>query len=558
MRPFDPRLMQQVPAVRRPVMLLGAVGVAAGAATIATAFALAALAVAVVRPDADGAAGSWHTPAVWLVAAFAVRGLLAWVGERVAARAGVAVSTGLRSRLVGHWLSQPVDARPPAGTAVTLAAQGCASVEPYAAKFLPALISAAVVPALAILTLLFVDPWSALIVVLTVPLLPLFAALIGKTTQEETGRRWAALAQLSGHFLDVMRGLPTLSAYGRAERQTETIGEVSQRHRVATIRTLRLAFLSSAALELLATISVAIVAVSVGLRLTNSSMGLYAAMLAILLAPEAYWPIRRVGAEFHAAADGAEAIDAALAELSTPADAAYGPRPEKRTDELSAVSGAGQGHRLDVVVRGLGYTYPGTERPVLEGVDLTAGPGLTVLTGPSGAGKTTLLELVAGLRTPSAGTVSAPRAHLVTQRPFLMDGTIRDNLTLGGPADDDRLWEALRLVGLDGVVAALPNALSERVGDDGFGLSAGQRARVAIARASLSSAPLVLLDEPTAHVDAAATETIHDAIATLATWRTVLAVTHRPELLARADHHVHLPVHRHPAEPVTTAAEAGP
>ena len=184
----------------------------------------------------------------------------------------------------------------------------------------------------------WVDWVSGLIVLLTLPLLPFFAALIGRATQAQTEKQWSALPPLSGHFLDVMRGLPTLVGYGRAERQVEVIGEVSQRHRVATMSTLRIAFMSSAALELLASISVAIVAVTVGLRLTHGSMTLQAGLLAILLAPEAYWPIRRVGAEFHAAADGAEAIDGILAELDAAAAAHPATGPERGRGRRSAAS----------------------------------------------------------------------------------------------------------------------------------------------------------------------------------------------------------------------------
>ncbi|CCH79795.1 putative ABC transporter [Nostocoides japonicum T1-X7] len=516
MRPFDPRLAATVPSVRRPVAVLAAVGVAAGMATIATAFALAAVVVEVVRDRAlDPAA--W-----WLLGLFAVRGALGWVAERVAAWAGVEVSTRLRDALLAGWARRPVDARPPADRALTLAAQGCSAVEPYAARFLPALVSAAVVPTLAVACLWVVDWRSALAVTLTLPLLPLFAALIGRTTQEDTDRRWRALATLSGHFLDVMRGLPTLVTYNRAERQAATIRQVSERHRRATMRTLRLAFLSSAALELLATISVAIVAVLVGLRLTTGGIDLGTGLLAILLAPEAYWPIRRVGAEFHSAADGAAAVDDVLAELGRPVpDSGRTPGPA-------------------VHARGLSYRYPGSDRLVLAGVDLDAGPGITVLTGPSGIGKTTLLELVAGLRVPTAGTLEAPACHLVTQRPFLAAGSVRDNLTLGNAAPDDLVWAALRDVGLDGVVAALPRALDTRLGDDGFGLSAGQRARLAIARARLSDAPAVLLDEPTAHLDPVSAERVHGIVRDLATTRVVLVVTHRPELVAVADDHVDL------------------
>lgn len=533
MRPFDPRLLRAAPEARRPVAVLGLIGCLQGAATIATAFALTAVVVAVVRGD------SLVGPAVATGGLFAVRTLLAYLGERVAAWAGAVVSTGLRRQLLDAWLARPVEQRPERERALTLAAQGATTVEPYVAKYLPTLVAAAVVPPLAIVALVVVDWPSALVVVLTVPLLPLFAALIGATTQEDTDRRWRALSDLSGHFLDVVRGLPTLVAYGRGERQVETIRRVSDRHRVATMRTLKLAFLSSAALELLASLSVAIVAVLVGLRLTHGSMALTAGLTAILLAPEAYWPIRRVGAEFHSAADGAAALEEILGELDPTSADDPAVRPQKGADGAH-MCGRNGGDAGLVVVRGLSYTYPGSTRTVLDGLDLEIGSGLTAITGPSGVGKTTLLELVAGSRTPTGGSVTAPAVHLVTQRPFLGAGSIADNLRLGNDASSDRLWEVLREVGLDGVVAALPEGLSSRLGDDGFGLSAGQRARLVLARALLSPASVVLLDEPTAHLDPQSVEDVHRLVARLAEGRTVLAVTHRPELVALADRHVHL------------------
>ena len=523
MAPFDLRLLRLVPQTRRPVAALGALGVIGGLATLAGAFALTTLVVAVVRGEPI------LVPALVTLGVFGVRGLLAALSERVAAWAGAEVSTQLRDQLLATWLARPAEERPDPTRALTLAAQGTASVEPYVAKYLPTLITAAVVPPLAILTLLVLDWPAALVVVLTLPLLPLFAALIGMSTAEDTQKRWRALSDLSGHFLDVMTGLPTLVGYGRGERQVGSVREVSQRHRRATMRTLRLAFMSSAALELLATISVAIVAVLVGLRLTYGSMDLWVGMLAILLAPEAYWPVRRVGAEFHSAADGAEAVQDILGELAlvAPADAAA------QTQAKGTEPG-------EVVVAGLTYTYPGTTRRVLDGLSLRARSGLTAVTGTSGVGKTTLLELVAGLRTPTAGSVSAPATHLVTQRPFFGAPTLRANLGLGNDADDTAMWAALREVGLEGFVAGLPQGLSTTVGDDGFGFSAGQRARLVLARALLSSSSVVLLDEPTAHLDAAATAAVHEAVARIAETRTVVAVTHRPELVALADHHVHL------------------
>ncbi len=545
MRPFDPRLLTQVPATRRPVLSLGAIGVVQGLATIALAFAVTSLVVAV----AEGR--EVVTPGLWLVGLFTLRALLAVANEMVGTWAGMRVSTVLRERLIGAWLERDADSRPEAGRAQTLATQGMTSIEPYVARYLPALVSGTLLPLLAIGTLTFVDWPSALIVAFTVPLLPVFAALIGRTTQESTQRRWRSLSALSGHFLDVMRGLPTLASYGRAEAQVDTIATVSRRHRLATMKTLRLAFMSSAALELLATISVALVAVTVGIRLANGSMPLYTAMLAILLAPEAYWPIRRVGAEFHSAADGAEALDDVIAELVPPAIR----RPDTAAAPFEAVwRPESVPERCSVVVEGLRYGYPGAITDVLSDLSLDLPIGLTVVTGPSGVGKSTLLELLAGLRHPSAGTVIAPRSHLVTQRPFLAPGTVRDNLTLGldsAGSTDQVLWEVLREVGLDGMMAALAQGLDTRLGDDGFGLSAGQRARLTLARAALSSAPLILLDEPTAHLDEESAALAHRLIQELAELRTVVAVTHRPALLTLADQHIHLALRPNLAEAIS-------
>ncbi|MGW5238278.1 thiol reductant ABC exporter subunit CydD [Monashia sp. NPDC004114] len=550
MKPFDPRLLRAVPAARGPVAVLAAMGVVSGLTTIATAFALSAVVVAVV----DGS--DLTRPLGWLVGLFAVRALLAAGNEWVSAWAGVSVSSALRAALLRRWGTLDADSRLEPGAAVSLATAGTAAVEPYAARFLPTLVTASVVPVLAVATLFVVDWPSAVVVVLTLPLLPVFAALIGRATAESTERRWAALASLSGHFLDVVRGLPTLVTYGRARRQVETVSAVSERHRRATMDTLRIAFLSSAALELLATISVAIVAVIVGLRLSHGSMTLGAGLVAILLAPEAFWPVRRVGAEFHAAADGAVALDEILAQLDpvaphlaphfAPARAAAPPRrslPPLRSvqvtpaSRLSATSAPAP--RLgEVRLTGVTYAYAAGLPPVVRDLDLVAGPGLTVVTGPSGAGKTTLLDLVAGLRRPTSGVVESPPAHYVTQRPFLAAGSVRDALTIGHAATDDQLWEALRAVEVDGVVAALPGGLSASLGDDGFGLSAGQRQRLALARAWLAPETVQLLDEPTAHLDPEGAERMALVIAELAERRVVIAVTHRPELLAHADHHV--------------------
>jgi len=512
-KPFDPRLLRLAPGARAPIAGLGVLGALSGLAAIAQAFAVAHLVFVVVRqlPITDAA--------VALLAAFAARGLAAAATEIAAARAGARVSAELRHLLAERHLAGGLGQGEAGTSRLTLLTQGATSIEPYIARFLPSLVAAAVIPAAAVIAMAFLDLRTALIPVLTLPLLPLFAALIGYATQDATARRWEALSQLAGHFLDVMKGLPTLVGYSRAHRQSATIRRVSEEHRAATVETLRIAFLSSAALEFLATISVAIVAVMTGLFLATGRMELEVALTLILLAPEAYWPIRRVGAEFHNAADGAQALDDIATALESPA-------PESVATESDSV-----------VVRDVAFRYAPDLPDVLTGFDLDAGRGLTVLTGPSGAGKTTLLEILAGLRTPTSGQVSAPRAHLVTQRPFLAPVSMRDNLLLGaaGRPDDGRLHDVLTRVGLADVLAALPTGLDTPLGDDGFGLSAGQRARFALARALLSDAPLVLLDEPTAHLDPQSEQEVGAVIRALADERIVIAVSHRPHLVEVAD-----------------------
>lgn len=528
MRPFDPELLRRVPAARAPVAALSVAGVVAGMLAVAQAVCLAWLASSVVT------GGTLTAPLTWTVALLVARGLVAGAQESVAGWAGQRVASGLRSQLLRRWSRLPEEARPQPDDAVRRATDGVAAIEPYVGRYLPALVSAAVVPALSVVTLLVVDFWAALIVLLTLPLLPVFAALIGLHTREETRARWDAMTDLAGHFLDVVRGLPTLVAYGRADRQVAVVAEVGRRHRVATVRTLRTAFLSTVALELLATISVALVAVCVGLRLAFGVMDLQVAMTAILLAPEAYWPIRRVGAEFHNAADGAEALEQLGDDL---AGSSAGPRPARDTSATG------------VQVSGLRYHHPGRS-DVLVDLDLqsAAGAGLTAVTGPSGAGKTTLLELIAGVRVPSSGTVAAPPAHLATQRPLLLPGTVRSNLVLACPdASDAEMRLALQRVGLWEALAAR-EGLDTLLGDDGFGLSAGQRGRLGLARALVSTAPLVLLDEPTAHIAGDALPGLHRLIGELARHRRVIVATHDLQLAARADQHWSIPLAASPEQ----------
>ncbi|MCF6469632.1 thiol reductant ABC exporter subunit CydD, partial [Nonomuraea sp. MG754425] len=379
-----------------------------------------------------------------LAAVVGVRALLAWAQGVFAGRGATGVKSALRRRLLERLrdLGPGGLAAHRSGELVTLAGRGLDRLDDYLTGYLPAIAVAAVVPLAVLVRLFAADLGSAVIVLVTLPLIPVFGALVGMTTKAVTERQYAALARLGGHFLDVVRGLPTLRAFGRARYQATVIREVADAHRGATMRTLRVAFLSSLVLELCASLSLALVAVPIGLRLLGGSLDLTTALLVLLLAPEAYLPLRAMGTRFHASMEGVAAADAAFAVLDRSADA---PRPEGGPRVSGAAGpGAPQIRLENVTVR-----YPGRDAAALEDVSLTISPRERVaLVGESGGGKSTLLHLILGFVQPSAGRVlvdgadlreldpAAWRARLafVAQRPHLFATSVADNIRLGTPS----------------------------------------------------------------------------------------------------------------------------
>ncbi|MFD8967640.1 thiol reductant ABC exporter subunit CydD [Streptomyces sp. NPDC059568] len=544
MKPVDPRLLRYARATRYFLIAVVALGVAGAGLVIAQAMLIAEVVVGAFQRGLDGS--ELRTPLLLLVVVAVGRALVSWLTELAAHRASAAVKSELRGRLLERatalgpgWLSGQRT-----GSLVALATRGVDALDDYFARYLPQLGLAVVVP-VAVLARIVTEDWvSAAVIVLTLPLIPLFMVLIGWATQARMDRQWRLLSRLSGHFLDVVAGLPTLKVFGRAKAQAESICAITSEYRRATLRTLRIAFLSSFALELLSTLSVALVAVGIGMRLVHGDLDLYTGLVVLILAPEAYLPIRQVGAQYHAAAEGLSAAEEIFTVLET------GP-PAGGTGEM-ADAGAPRLELDGVTVR-----HQGRTEPSLDAASLTVEPGETVaLVGPSGVGKSTLLQVVLGFTAPDEGRVRVDGRDLfsldpdrwreriawVPQQPYLFAGTIAENVRLARPeADDAAVRDALREAGAYEFVTALPQGVHTLLGEDGSGLSAGQRQRLALARAFLADRPLLLLDEPTAALDGETESGIVEAVRRLALGRTVLLVVHRPALLAVADRVIALP-----------------
>ncbi|WP_030615020.1 thiol reductant ABC exporter subunit CydD [Streptomyces achromogenes] len=540
MKPIDPRLLRYARATR--LFLVAVVGLGAVGAGLVIAQAMLVAEIVVGAFQHGESATGLRTPLLLLTAVAVGRSLVAWLTELAAHRAGAAVKSELRGRLLDRaaalgpgWLSGQRT-----GSLVTLATRGVDALDDYFSRYLPQLGLAVVVP-VAVLARIVTEDWvSAAIIVGTLPLIPLFMMLIGWATQSRMDRQWRLLSRLSGHFLDVVAGLPTLKVFGRAKAQAESIRRITGEYRQATLRTLRIAFLSSFALELLATLSVALVAVTIGMRLVHGDMDLYIGLVILVLAPEAYLPLRQVGAQYHAAAEGLAAAEEIFSVLETPVPA----------------SGTGAVPAGALAFEDVGVRYPGRSSDAVTGVSFRVEPGETVaLVGPSGAGKSTLLSVLLGFVRPTGGRVRVGGADLagldlaewrsriawVPQRPHLYAGTIAENVRLARPgADDGAVRRALRNAGAWEFVAALPDGVDTVLGEDGAGLSAGQRQRLALARAFLADRPVLLLDEPTAALDGATEADVVAAVRRLAAGRTVLLVVHRPALLEVADRVVRL------------------
>jgi thiol reductant ABC exporter CydD subunit len=536
MRALDPRLLDRARGVRALLAFDAALGVVVALLVLAQAFLLARIASRAF----GGASLGDVAPALALLGVVVVaRAAGVWGFEVAGRRAAAGAISELRLDLVDARLRRRPAAFDGAQTAevTTAAVSGVDALEATFARYVPQLVLAVVVPVAVLVVAAWIDLLAAGVMLLTLPLVPLFMWLVGRYTERRARERWLALAVLAGHFLDVVRGLPTLRAFNRGTAQAERIAEVSDEYRRTTMGTLRIAFLSGAVLELAATLGIALVAVVVGVRLAEGHVGFEAALTVLVLAPELYLPLRNLAAQWHASADGAAVamrmLD--LAEQEEVRGSSAPPNPAFEPIRFESVS----------------FSYPARDVDVLRELDLELRPGETVaLVGPSGGGKTTLLSLLLRFAEPTSGRMLVGDRDLasvdaaawrrltayVPQHPTLFRGTVADNIRLGAAeADDARVEAAAELAGAHAFVVALPAGYETVVGEGGRALSTGERRRIALARAFLRDAPLVLLDEPTADLDPESAEAVGDAVARLRVGRTVLLVAHRLELASRFD-----------------------
>ncbi|MBF6349613.1 thiol reductant ABC exporter subunit CydD [Nocardia flavorosea] len=623
--PVDPRLWRYARSARNYLVLSVGLSLLTTVAIVAAAVLLGRVLAGVITDPGQRTVAAWQTELVLLAVAVAVRALAAWWQARIAHRAGTRVVAELEQSVLAAGAGLPPRELESRRTELAVVvSSGLSGLRPYLTGYVPALLLAVLVPPVVLVVIAAHDLTSAVIVLITLPLIPIFMVLIGLLTEGRARATLDATTRLSDQLLDLFAGMPTLRALGREtgtaaetpgrtmSRQVRELGESLHRR---TMSALRIAFLSSMVLELLATLSVALIAVAIGMRLVHGDMNLYAGVVALVLAPEVYLPLRTVGERFHAAQDGIAAAEKAFAVLD-PAGAAAGNRPVEvipdREHSMTAAEGRDGIQADDPPVRGVAGTAgtpesgadpdqasggherasakvsaagpaAGGDDSVIELRDLTiesrdgAAPdglwarlrpgAVTALTGPNGSGKSTVLQAILGLIEPTRGAVLAggvdirrlpaeqwwQRLAWLPQRPVLVPGTLRENLELLGATVSgssrrgaarvlSELDAACATTGFDAVLDSLPAGWDTVVGSGGVGLSLGQRQRLALTRVFAAGRPIVLLDEPTAHLDSDSEAAVAAALTTLArTGTTVVVVAHRPALLSAADEIVTVP-----------------
>ncbi len=533
-------LFRKVGSARLFVGAAVALGFLAAGATVAQMILLARVVDRVFLGGAD-LAGVRDLLLLFLAAA-GLRAAFIWAREVVAQRGAVRVKSELRSRLLAHVLRLgPAYARGErTGELTTTATEGVEKLEPYFARYLPQMALSALVPVLVLVYVFPLDWSSGALLLVTAPVIPIMMILVGGYAEEHMQRQWTAISRMGAHFLDSLQGLPTLKAFGRAAEEGERVAAVSEEFRRRTMKVLKFAFLSGLVLEFMTAVAIALIAVTLGVRLISGSVAFEEAFLVLLLAPEFYRPLRELGVHRHAGMEGKAAAERIVQILDTPSPASG-----------TARSPSPSGNALAVELSDVGYTYPGSQAPALSGLSLALPAGTrTALVGRSGSGKSTLVNLLLRFLDPDEGSITADgvpvaelpveawREHvaLVPQRPHLFYGSVLENVWMARPeASRAEVERASKRAGCEAFVRRLPAGYETQIGERGLRLSGGEAQRIAIARAFLKDAPLLVLDEPTSSLDPESEEIFKDALDELSEGRTVLVVAHRLNTVYSAD-----------------------
>jgi ATP-binding cassette subfamily C protein CydD len=539
------RVVFQIPGTDRYLIAVVILGTLSGVLLVTQAYYLSRI-INRVFLNAQTLQQVWRFLLILLVLILG-RSLLAWTNRILSNRLAGRVKLSLRERIVRHLfdLGPAFLKGERSGELITTTIEGVEALDPYVSQYLPQVYLAVIVPAIILITVFFIDVPSGIILLIIAPLLPFLMALVGSMAGAETKRRWQALRLMSAHFLDVLQGLTTLKLYGRSEAEAEQVRTVSERFRRTTMGTLRIAFFSSFVLEEAATISTAIIAVEIGLRLLVGEMPFQPALFVLLITPEFFQPLRQLGAKYHAGMNGSVATERINEILATPP-------PSHGTGKLQHDE---FDHPLDLT-RGsirfdkVSYSYDG-QRPALQNVSFEIQVGQkTALVGPSGAGKSTIAHLLLRFISQDSGTISVNGIALdeiasqewrkqiawVPQHPYLLHATAADNIRLGCPqATMDKVMEAAKFAHAHEFIRALPQQYETMIGERGSRLSGGEAQRISLARAFLKDAPLLILDEATSFLDPTNEAQVLDAIARLMQKRTVLILAHRLSTVSDAD-----------------------
>ncbi|MEI4789692.1 thiol reductant ABC exporter subunit CydD [Bacillus sp. FJAT-53060] len=529
---MDKRLLQ-LKGMRGLLALLGIVSLIQGASIIFQAQWLAHA----ITTLFDGKSLAQATPYVLLfLAAFLVRHGLTFIRERVMFTYSSRIGADVRKQLLDQLfrLGPAFTKKKGTGKLVTLAMEGIAQYRQYLQLFLPKMVNMAVIPVMVLVYVWTLDETSAVILIVTLPILIVFMILLGLVAQRKAAKQWRSYEKLSNHFTDSLRGLETLRYLGISKKHSRNIAEVSKRYRKATMSTLKVAFLSSFALDFFSMLSIATVAVFLGLRLIEGELLLLPALTALMLAPEYFLPVREVGNDYHATLNGKEANEAIQVILDEKGFQAQ----ETQSMQLS------RWNEQDVLTLQDIYVLHDDHAPYsIQDVDLTVnGKKKIGIIGTSGSGKSTLTDVLGGFVEPSSGQITLNGQKLVhlqltawqkevvymPQHPYLFHMTLRENIRFYEPnATDEEVEKAVQEAGLSQLVAELPNGLDEVIGEQGRGLSGGQAQRVALARTVLGQRSIMLLDEPTAHLDIETEYELKKTMLPLFEDKLVFLATHR-------------------------------